>query len=346
MSPSFPSGLLNTRRSFLKGSALALTSLLTTVGCNNLGGLTQKQSMTLGLAPWLGFMPWQTALEKGIFQANGLDAKITWFPSLTEMVTAFTTGKVDFSVITLTDAIVIASQGAKYKVILPTSYSAGADAIMADPSIRTLRDLANKEAQVELGTTAHLLFLKALEKGNVARKNVKLINTPTDIASKNLLAGKTQVAVSYEPLVGEIIKQKKGDVLFSSRDVPGLIPDLLAAPQTILDRQPELSQKLVKTWFDTLAFRQSNPDAAFAIEAKQSGVSVEEYKRQMQGLLWLSPPQAKAAFQGGYTTESVLIAGQVVEDFLLNEKVIKGKPPTIRELIDNRFLNEYLVSLR
>lgn len=330
------------RRSFIRYSALATASALVSAGCDGLGRQTQKEPLRLGSQLWAGFMPWKTAEEKGFFKQNDIQVNLTWVESLTQLNTDLAAGKFDAASLTTSDLYQVISQGGKFKAVLATDFSSGADAIITTPEIKALKELADKKAEVELGSVGHLLYLQALDAGGVPQNQAELVNTLADVAVKNLVAGKAQVIYAYEPFVGQALSSGKGKAIFSSKDVPGLITDLLIVNQKTIDEQPETVEKLVKTWYDTLNYRNQNLQEVLSIEAKQAGVSVEEYQRILQGLVWLTPEKAAATFREGYNTESLLISGRTVANFLEEQKVIETQLPGIETLIDDSFIKKYL----
>ncbi|NEQ27866.1 MAG: ABC transporter substrate-binding protein, partial [Microcoleus sp. SIO2G3] len=298
------------RRSFLRHSGLAGAAMLASIACTRQAASTQSgtaaetPTLRLGFNLWAGFMPWQTAKEKNFFQENNLNGELNWFPVLSDQLTAFNSGKLDVAGMTMGDFLTGIVGGVKAKVVSTTDISLGADAIVVAPSINSLQEMAGKTASIEIGTVGHLLFLKALEKGGLPDSAVQITNQAADAAIATLIAGRTQIAYSYEPFVSQAVNAGKGKVIFSSRDVPGLVPDILVVQQSVLDRQPEAVQNLLKVWYQTLDYRKSNLDEVLAIEAKQAGVAVEEYQNLLNGLKWLTPQEAMVSLQPGTGTES------------------------------------------
>jgi NitT/TauT family transport system substrate-binding protein len=333
------------RRSFLKASALATLTTLGVASCGKPSppeGAAEGQSIKLGFNLWAGFMPWKVAEVKNFFEANGLKAEVIWFPVLSDQLNAFNTGKVDVIGSTTSDFLSSISNGVKAKVISITDVSLGADAIVANPTIQSIKDLVGKQASVELGTVGHLLFLKALEKGGVPQEKVKLVNQTADTAIASLMSGKTDVVYSYEPFVSQAVSSGKGKVLFSSKDLPGIVPDLMVVRQEVLDRQPEDIQKLLKVWYETIAYRSDHLEEVLPIEAKQAGVSVDEYKSLLKGFKWLNPQEAQTAFKPGSTTESLPYAAKETAKFMLEQKLITQEPPAMETLISPQFLAQHI----
>jgi NitT/TauT family transport system substrate-binding protein len=335
------------RRSFLKASALATMTMLGVASCGRSStsgpeGAAQGQIIKLGFNLWAGFMPWKVAEVKNFFEAHGVKAEVIWFPVLSDQLNAFNTGKVDVIGSTTSDFLSSISNGVKAKVISITDVSLGVDAIVANPAIQSIKDLVGKQASVELGTEGHLLFLKALEKDGVPLEKVKLVNQTADTAIASLMSGKTDAVYSYEPFVSQAVSSGKGKVFFSSKDLPGIVPDLMVVRQEVLDRQPEDVQKLLKVWYETIAYRTDHLEEVLPIEAKQAGVSVDEYKSLLKGFKWLTPQEAQTAFKPGSTTASLPYAAQETAKFMLAQKLITQEPPAMETLISPKFLAQHI----
>jgi len=340
--------LTASRRSFLKYASLTTAAFFASCQSQplsistNPGSTDRVQTARLGFNLWAGFMPWQVAKEKNFFQAHQVNAELTWFPVLSDQLTAFNAGKVDMIGLTMTDFLNSVHAGVKAKVLSVTDISLGADAIVASPAIASLKDLVGKQASIEMGTVGHMLFLKALERGGIAENQVKIVNQSADVAVASLIAGKTDVVYSYEPFVSQAVNSGKGKVLFSSKDLPGIIPDLFAVQQDFLDRQPETVQNVLKVWYETLKYRQEHLDQVLPIEAKQAGVSVAEYKQLLAGFEWLTPKAALTALQPGDTTASMIYTAKEVSRFMVAQKMADKPAPEFNQFIDDRFIKAIL----
>ena len=152
------------------------------------------------------------------------------------------------------------------------------------------------------------------------------------------MTNRTDVAYAYEPFVSQAVAS--GKVIFSSKDILGLVPDLMVVQQSVIDRQSESIQKMLDVWYKTLAYRQTNLEEVLTIEAKQAGSSVKDYQNLLTGSKWLTPQDARAMFQPGTTTKSLVFNAEDVSSLMLKEKLIAKPLPPITELIDDRFLKQ------
>ena len=60
----------------------------------------------------------------------------------------------------------------------------------------------------------------------------------------------------------------------------------------------------------------------------------------LTGFKWLTPQDARAMFQPGTTTKSLVFNAEDVSSLMLKEKLIAKPLPPITELIDDRFLKQ------
>ena len=345
MTERLPFSTALTRRSLLRSASLSAVAAIATASCGRQSASqqgSQTQTLRIGMNLWAGFMPWQVAQEKEFFKANNLNAELTWFPVLSDQLNAFNTGRLDVAGMTLSDFLVGLAGGLKTKILAITDISLGADAILAAPSINSIKDLAGKRASVEIGTVGHMLFLKALERGGVPANQVEIVNQAADAATAALIAGKTDSAYSYEPFVSQAVQSGEGKVIFSSKDIPGIIPAPLVIHERVLNEKPEAVQALIKAWYQTLEYRTAHLDEVLSIEAKQAGVSLEEYSIILEGFKWLTPEECLKVFQPGNTMESVVYASQAIGEFMLEEKLISSQPNSIEPYIDRKFVEHYL----
>lgn len=333
------------RRSFLRSSGLAIASLATVTSCqqaNQSQNTSSSPPLKLGMNLWAGFMPWKVAQDKGFLTTDGLNAELNWLPVLSDQLAAFNAEKVDVAGMTMSDFLNGIAAGLKTKVIAVTDVSLGADAIVVSPTINSIQEISGKSASIEVGTIGHMLFLKALEQGGVPDNQVQIVNQTADAAIAALIAGKTEVVYAYEPFVSQAVQSGKGKVIFSSNDVPGLVPDLLVVHEKVLTQQPASLQKLLDVWYKTLDYRKANLNQVLPIEAKQAGVSVADYQTLLKGFKWLTPQECLKALEPGTTAESAIYASDIVADFMLKQKLISSKPDSFANLIDPQFIKQYL----
>lgn len=280
----------------------------------------------IGYSDWPGWVAWQVAKEKGFFKKHGVEVDLVWFPIYTDSLTALNAGKVDGNSSAWCDVIPPLAEGVKLKVVLVNDNSAGNDAIVAKPSIKTMKDLKGKSVATELGTVEHFLLLQALAKSGMTEKDVEYKNLTVPDAAAAFLAGKVDAAGLWQPWISQIQREGKGNVLFTSKEIPGLIPDLLVFQEKIVTERADEVQKIVAAWFDAVAFIKSHEDDAIKIMAKVVEQKPEDYKAFLPGTKFFDLEANLKAFEKSSDHTSLAGSGKVIADFLKGVDLIKTVP--------------------
>ena len=125
--------------------------------------------------------------------------------------------------------------------------------------------------------------------------------------------------------ISQIEKSGKGRALFTSRDMPGLIPDLLVAQQSAIQNKRQDLIGMTRAWFDTVTFIQNNPDAAVKIMSKVVGMNPTDYKVFLPGTRFFDTAANLDGFNAASASSLVGVAPQIAA-FLLANRLIDGKP--------------------
>lgn len=199
-----------------------------------------------------------------------------------------------------------AAAGVDSTALIIGDYSNGNDAVLARSNL-TLAQLPGKPILLVQKTVSEYLLERAMEmnglSGNMGR--LKLLNTSdSDIVGAFLGDKKNQVAVTWKPLVSEILTQDSGvKELFDSSRIPGEILDLLVVRSDVLGRPDGSGVRFAKAvtgaWYETMAqMTGSGPGAAGALSgsASASGDSIASYKEQLRTTYLFSSPQSATQF--------------------------------------------------
>lgn len=260
-----------------------LTTALALALALAIGSNAAAAPLKIGYSDWPGYTAWEIAKEKGLFKKHGVDVELVWFPVYTDSLTALNTGKLDGNLQTWNDAMAPLAEGIKLKTILILDNSFGNDAIIAKPGIESVKDLKGKTVATELGTCDHFLLLKGLAAAGMTEKDVKYTNLTVPDAAAAFIAGKVDAAAIWQPWISQIQREGKGKVVFSSADIPGLIPDIAIFQEKVVAARPADMQKLVAVWLDILDYLKTNPDDAVKIMAKVVEQPPDAYKAFLPG---------------------------------------------------------------
>lgn len=285
-----------------------------------------KDAIKIGYSDWPGWVAWEIAKEKGLFKKHGVEVELVWFPIYTDSLTALNTGKVDANCSAWCDVIAPLAEGVKLKVVLVNDNSAGNDAIIGKPGIESVKDLKGKTIATELGTVEHFVMLTALAKNGMSESDVQYKNLTVPDAAAAFIAGKVDAAGVWQPWISQIEREGKGKVLFSSKEMPGLIPDLLVFQEKVASERAAEVQKIVAAWFDVVAFIRSNEAEAVTIMAKVVEQKPADYKAFLPGTKFFDVAANLEAFEKNESDKSLFGSGKKIAKFLIEKELIKGEP--------------------
>lgn len=279
----------------------------------------------IGYSDWPGWTAWEIAKEKGMFKRAGVDVKLVWFPIYTDSLNALNTGKLDANCQTWSDTIPPLAEGLKLKVVLANDNSAGNDGFVAKKEFKNVKALKGKTVATELGTVDHFLLLQALAKNGMTEKDIAFKNMTVPDAAAAFRQGKLDAAVIWQPSLNDVMKEGKANLLFTSKDVPGLIPDLLVFQEKALAKREADVQKIVAVWFEVVDFIRKNEDEAVQIMAKVVEQKPEDYKAFLPGTKFFDLKANLKAFAKDDDVHSLYGSGKVIQDFLLSTELMKKK---------------------
>jgi len=302
--------------------------------------LAQDKPIQLGFSAWPGWFPWQVAQEKGLFEKNGVKVKLVWFEGYLDSITALAGGKLDANSQTLNDTLGSVAAGASQVIVLVNDNSTGNDKIIVREGITSIKDLKGKKIAAELGTVDHYLLLLGLQKAGLTQKDINFTPLETGAAAAAFVAGKFDAVGVFAPFTTTALKRPGSMALFTSKDFPGAIPDHLVFTKKFVQERPGDVQKLVNTWFQTLAYIEANPEESIKIMAKRAGVTEAEYKDYDSGTTLFSIQQNLQAFTTGKDIAHLDFAGRKINSFLVSSGLTKQKAK-LTGVLDPRFVQAY-----
>jgi NitT/TauT family transport system substrate-binding protein len=275
---------------------------------------------------------------------------------------AFVAKNIDACTMTNMEALDMpAAAGVDSTVVIVGDYSNGNDAVLARNNL-TLAQLPGKQILLVQKTVSEYLLERAMVLNGLDNQvsRLKLLNTSdSDIVGAFLGDKSDQVAVTWKPLVSQILDQDRGvKPLFDSSRIPGEILDLLVVRTDVLKRHDGSGLKFAKAiagaWYETTAqLAAANPQAITG-SAAASGDSVASYKEQLRTTYLFSTPQSAAQFATGGDLKQKMdlvrqfcyrhaLLGQNIQSvddvaILYPDGAIQGKKDRVRLRVDATYM--------
>jgi NitT/TauT family transport system substrate-binding protein len=124
-------------------------------------------------------------------------------------------------------------------------------------------------------------------------------------------------------------------VLFTSKQTPGLIPDVIVFREPVLRARPADIRAFVRAWFQAVEYWQSNPKEGNAIIGKVLNIPPETISLEGVKLLTLNDNQQ--GFTSNNSTDSLYYTAQLYANFFVRTGGLT-RPPEINQLLDPSFL--------
>lgn len=289
-----------------------------------LAGCRTQLPLTLGIHPWIGY------------ETIHLAKAFNWLPSSLKLqegrnasllLAALRGGELDAACLTLDEALRVRGEGIPLAVGLVFDASAGADALLARPTIARLQELAGKRLGLEQGALGALMLAKVLEVGGLKVSDLHLVDLPWDRHAEAWQKGMVDAVITFEP-VCTLLQQAGARVLFDSRQIPETVFDVLAVRTDRAQARHRVLKALVAGHFKALDHLQTNrQDAVYRIAARQ-GIQPEEVNRALAGLMlpslaanldYLSHPESR------FAKAARMVSGVLVRSGLLQrEDALQG----------------------
>jgi NitT/TauT family transport system substrate-binding protein len=293
-----------------------------------LGAGTQP-AVRVGVSDWTGWVAWYVARDQGYFRKYGANVELVWFANYTDSIAALSTGQLDANCQTWSDTLGPIAKGVPLEAVLVNDNSAGNDALMVAPRIHAFTDLRGRKIALEQYSVSHFVLYTALERNGLAPHDVDIVNLSAGDAAAAFMSGRVDAAVVWNPWISQIQKSGTGRPLFTSTQMPGLIPDLLVASSNAIQRKRKDLIGMIRAWFDTEAFIRSQPDRAVAIMAKVVGMDPGQYRVFLPGTRFFDAAANREAFDP-QNDHSLVRVAPTIAAFLLSNKLIDGRPDAQR----------------
>jgi len=317
-----------TSSSLLRRTGLALACL---AGSVMSAAAFAATPIKMGTVIWIGYGPFYVADQLDLFKKSGVKVTMQIFNDPALIPPAVTGGSVDGGMITYDQVISSVAKGSSMKVVMPIDYSNGGDAIVATKDITSVAQFKGQKIAYNPLSPSDFLLSYALQTNKLSESDIKPVNMPPEGVPAGLASGGVKIGVTYEPSVSEVVAMdggKKFHVVFSSKDAPGLITDVLVFKSEYIKKNPAAVKALIQGYIDGLEYMKKSPAEAAKLIGKVMGISDKEVLEQLSGVYNLTPQEFPKVFAKSAETTSLFGSGAVISKILKAKGEIKTIPKT------------------
>jgi NitT/TauT family transport system substrate-binding protein len=315
-------------------TAVCLSVLLGAVACD----APKPKPLRLGLSDWPGHAPFYGAAKLGHFGSTQVEIK--GFSSNFDRNRAFTQGRLDVLATPLFDALRIADDGTPLKIVLLFDYSSGGDGIVARQEIADVQGLKGKRVSAEVSAITHFVLLAALEQAGLGEADVEFVNLSVPEGADAFARGKLDAATLWDPHLSRQASMKGAHKIFTSKEIPGQVIDVLIVHKAVADERPEDVASIVRGWEKTLNAWRERPPELEAVMAKETNRTPEALRADFAGMELLDIAKNRELFDPSAPGQSVWRSYEATVRFMVQHHLLKGPPPAGKEILDPRFIEQ------
>lgn len=295
------------------------------------GSAHAAPTIKIGTVVWAGYGPFYVADQLDLYKKSGFKVQLQVFNDPALVTSSVTSGAIDGGMITYDQAISAVARGSTMKVVMPIDYSNGGDAVVSTSDITSVAQLKGMKVAYNPLSPSDFLISYALSTVKLGVQDIDPVAMPPESVTAAMASGGVKVGVTYEPSVSEIVKMeggKKFHVLYSSKDAPGLITDVMTFNADYIAKHPAEVKAVIQGYVDGLAYMKDHPDEAAKMIGKALGIPAEEVAGQLSGVYNPTLEEFGDVFGKSEKTTSLFVSGKVISDILKAKGEIETVPAT------------------
>jgi len=254
------------------------------------------------------------------------------FSSLNDNRRAFERDQIDGMGATLIEVLQAKENSKQFpQIVYVPDYSNGGDVIISKNKISTVADLQGKRVAIEPGTLNLFMLYRALQINSLSLEDVTIVKLPQTEMDDAFESNKVDAVVTYPPVSISVMKHPNTKIIFSSKDIPGEVIDVIAFNKSVIEQRKNDIINFIKAFNKAVEYAKTNPDDAYKIMAEREGISPKDFRIIVnEELKILNLKEQKLIFE---PKEKLINAIRAVEQVLINTGEVSQKVE-LSEFID------------
>lgn len=312
----------------VRRSLLVLLALLF-VGC-----AVEEPPLRIGTLVWPPYELAYLAQNREFFDIGRIN--LVDYQTPAEVTRAYRYGLIDAFFLTTQFALPAARQLQDSRIAYVIDFSIGGDSLLARPEIEGLADLKGRRIGVEASPLGGYMLQRALDFAGLSRADMELqyVDTPDHVDA--FANGTVDAVITYEPYRTRILTLGATE-LFSSRQIPGEIIDVLIVPGAVMAAREADLRNFVLGLEKARRFLDTNPIEALPIMAEREQLSPSLLKQALEGVRLISLEENRDMLSGPDSSMKHLLERQRE---VMRRANLAPKTAGIEQLIDPRLVEE------
>ncbi|MDY6822885.1 MAG: ABC transporter substrate-binding protein [Thermodesulfobacteriota bacterium] len=226
------------------------------------------RSYRIATVAWIGWSPLHVAAANGFWDGLGVDVAVVDYDDPIVILEAIKAKKIDLAMDMVGSLVGIYMKGEPVVAIAETNWSHGGDKIIVREG-DCLKNHKNDVLGVFLKQPSCLFFLdRYLQQVNLQLSDFRIVEVNSYDLSAQFIAGRLPAIVNYEPWANEAVRHGNGEVLATSADFRGCIPECMWGYRQVIGRIPDEDiHNILRGWIKAVRWLKdpANREAYFQI---------------------------------------------------------------------------------
>lgn len=290
--------------------------------------------LSIGTNVWPGYEPLHLAQYQGYWDKKLI--RLAEYQSATEVIRAFRNNNIDAASLTLDEALLLRQDKIPVKVILVHDISHGGDVIVARSPIKNVRDLRNKSIAVEKNALGAFVISRALEIHGIPINKISIINGGIEQQEALFSSKKVDAVVTFEPVRTRLLRKGAREI-FTSKEMPDEIVDVLVVRDEVIKSHPKLIQQVTSGWFRALEYMHTHKQVSAKIISQRLKISPAEVINSYNGLI--IPDRRKNISMLHSSNATLNFTLKKLKDVLVKNSLL-DENTRIDNMLDARFVKQ------
>ena len=219
-----------------------------------------NQTYKIGLSAfWPAWSPLIIADQKGFWKELGIDVKVVVYVADIESYAAFEGKAVDILTTMVAYGVEQYMNGKHIKIISEIDWSNGGDKIIIKKG-KKIEDFKGKQVGAYTKSMPVTFFFnKYIEKFKMKLSDFQLVEMEGNDLSDNFVANKLELIINFDPPADNAVKKGNGEVLKTTADFPGSMPEGMMMLKENFDRIPQEDlEKILSGWIKAVEWSSKN----------------------------------------------------------------------------------------
>lgn len=248
------------------------------MGCSD----RRADPIKIGINPWPGYEFLYLADVLGYYDQLGVPVKIIEYSSLSDVRRGYERGKLDAMTSTLVEVLQVKHYSNREPmVVLATDFSAGGDVIIARKPIGTPSQLKGKRVGADTSSLPIYLLSRSLDLHGLSLHDVEVVPLEQTDLEQAYMDGTIDAIATYPPISVRLQARDDSTVIFTSKEIPGEIIDVLSVEKSVLTHRRSDIALIHQAWDMAIDFAEEHPDKAYEIMANREGISADEFREAL-----------------------------------------------------------------